>query len=182
MFPRHGQPRIARVHGSLPRPHCRAAVAPSRRAMATWPRGHRDATTGTDLGRLRHRGPDRLFGAGRAGVSAPTRAPLRLVRRAGFWPTRPISWPSPRPDGRQPAADGSGRPADERAGTHKARPAPAVTERARSAARSDPPRFPATTPEVSGPPEHRSFRCVPHPPAGSGGLLLCRRWNLSGGL
>jgi Na+-transporting NADH:ubiquinone oxidoreductase subunit NqrD len=28
---------------------------------------------------------------GRAGVSAPTRAPLRLVRRAGFWATRPVS-------------------------------------------------------------------------------------------
>jgi hypothetical protein len=54
--------------------------------------------------------------------------------------------------------------------TDKASPAPAVTERARSAARSDPPGFPATTPEVSGPPEHRSFRCVPIPlpvPAGS---------------
>ena len=73
-------------------------------------------------------------------------------------------------------------------GSRKARPAPAVTERAwaemptgrgrwatasltgTSSGQTGPPRFPATTPEVSGPPEHRSFRCVPVPlpvPAGS---------------
>jgi hypothetical protein len=66
-------------------------------------------------------------------------------------------------------------------GTQKARPAPAVTERAwaemptgrrrwataplssTSSGQTGPPRFPTTTPEVSGPPEHRSFRCVPIP-------------------
>jgi hypothetical protein len=73
-------------------------------------------------------------------------------------------------------------------GTQKARPAPAVTERAwaemptgrrrwataplssTSSGQTGPPRFPTTTPEVSGLPEHRSFRCVPIPlpvPAGS---------------
>jgi hypothetical protein len=71
--------------------------------------------------------------------------------------------------------------------TQKARPAPAVDEAGlgrdadgsqavgdrvpeRHLQRPDrTPRFPATTPEVSGPPEHRSFRCVPVPlpvPAG----------------
>jgi hypothetical protein len=44
-----------------------------------------------------------------------------------------------------------------------------------------PPRFPATTSEGLRTPEHRSFRCVPHPLPGSGGALLCLRRNLSGG-
>jgi hypothetical protein len=44
-----------------------------------------------------------------------------------------------------------------------------------------PPRFPATTSEGLRTPEHRSFRCVPHPLPGSGGPLLCLRRNLSGG-
>jgi hypothetical protein len=44
-----------------------------------------DATAGTDLGRLRHRGPGRLCGAGRTGVSAPT--PLSPARRSWSWST-----------------------------------------------------------------------------------------------
>jgi hypothetical protein len=44
-----------------------------------------DATAGTDLGRLRHRGPGRLCGAGRAGVSTPT--PLSPARRSWSWST-----------------------------------------------------------------------------------------------
>jgi hypothetical protein len=72
-------------------------------------------------------------------------------------------------------------------GTRKARPAPAVTERAwaemptgrrrwataslsgTSSGQTGPP-VPGDHPEVSGPPKHRSFRCAPVPlpvPAGS---------------
>jgi hypothetical protein len=44
------------------------------------------------------------------------------------------------------------------------------------------PRFPATTPEVAGPPRTPILSLCPHPPAGAGGLVLCLRWNLLGGL
>jgi hypothetical protein len=74
-------------------------------------------------------------------------------------------------------------------GAQKARPAPAVTERAwpemptgrrrwataplsgTSSGRTGPPRFPATTPEVSGSPRTPILPLCPRPPAGSGGLL-----------
>jgi hypothetical protein len=51
-----------------------------------------------------------------------------------------------------------------------------------SSGQTGPPRFPATTPEVSGPPEHRSFRCVPVPLPVPAGSSCDFRWNLSGGL
>jgi hypothetical protein len=67
--------------------------------------------------------------------------------------------------------------------TDKASPAPAVTERARSAARSDPPsRVPGDHPRGLRTPRTPILPLCPHPPAGAGGLLLCLRWNLSGGL
>src|SRR5215218_3559096 len=47
------------------------------------PEGSRDATAGTDLGRLRDDGAGGLCGAGRAGVSAPT--PLSLARQGRVW-------------------------------------------------------------------------------------------------
>jgi hypothetical protein len=85
-------------------------------------------------------------------------------------------------------------------GTRKARPAPAVTERAwaemptgrrrwatapltgTSSGQTGPPRFPATTPRGLRPPRTPILPLCPGPPAGSGGLLLCLRWNLLGGL
>ena len=83
-------------------------------------------------------------------------------------------------------------------GRRKARPAPAVTERAwarrrgaqavgdrapdRHLQRPDrTPRFPATPPEVSGPPNPDPSAVSPSP-AGAGGSLLCLRRNLPGGL
>jgi hypothetical protein len=83
--------------------------------------------------------------------------------------------------------------------TRKARPAPAVTERAwaemptgrrrwataplsgTSSGQTGPPRFPATTPRSPDPPNTDPSAVSPSP-AGSGGLVLCLRWNLSGGL
>jgi hypothetical protein len=44
------------------------------------------------------------------------------------------------------------------------------------------PQVPGDHPQGLRTPEHRSFRCGPRPPAGSGGLVLRLRWNPSGGL
>jgi hypothetical protein len=83
-------------------------------------------------------------------------------------------------------------------GTHKARPAPAVTERAWAEMPMGRRRWATasltgtssgqTGPSVPGdhPRGLRTSRTpilplCPHPPAGAGGLL-CLRWNLSGGL
>jgi hypothetical protein len=86
---------------------------------------------------------------------------------------------------RQSTAEGRARSGRDRAGpVRDADESQAVGDRVpdRHLQRPDrTPRFPATTPEVSGPPEPRSFRCDPIP-AGSGGPLLCLRRNLSGGL
>ena len=75
-------------------------------------------------------------------------------------------------------------------GTRKARPAPSQPERAwaemptgrrrwatapltgTSSGQTRPPRFPGTTPEVSGLRTPILPLC-PHPPAGAGGLVLC---------
>jgi hypothetical protein len=94
---------------------------------------------------------------------------------------------------------GSGRPADARTGYVKGQArsgrdgaglgrdadgSQAVGDRApeRHLQRPDrPPPVPGDHPRGLRTPEPRSFRCA-RPPAGSGGLLLCLRWNLSGGL
>ena len=83
-------------------------------------------------------------------------------------------------------------------GSRKARPAPAVTERAwaemptgrgrwvtaslngTSSGKTGPP-VPGDHPETSGTPEHRSFRCVPSP-CRFRRASLCPCWNLLGGL
>jgi hypothetical protein len=84
-------------------------------------------------------------------------------------------------------------------GRRKARPTPAVTERAwaemptgrgrwataplsgTSSGQTGPPGS-RRPPEVSGPPRTPILPLCPRPPAGAGGLLLRLRWNLSGGL
>jgi hypothetical protein len=82
--------------------------------------------------------------------------------------------------------------------TQKARPAPAVTERAwaemptgrrrwataplsGTSSGQTGPRFPATTPEVSGPPNTDPSAVAPSP-CRFRRLVLCLRWNPSGGL
>jgi hypothetical protein len=83
--------------------------------------------------------------------------------------------------------------------TQNARPAPAVTERAwaemptgrrrwataplsgTSSGQTGPPGSRRPPPRSPDPP-NTDPSAVPRPPAGSGGLVLCLRWNLSEGL
>jgi hypothetical protein len=110
----------------------------------------------------------------RLGVDPPGRSQVRQYRP-----------PAAGEEPRQSTAKGRARSGRDRAGpVRDADGSQAVGDRVpdRHLQRPDQtPRFPATTPEVSGPP-NPDLSAVTPSPAGSGGPLLCLRRNLSGGL